>query len=244
MGMKVKLLLISLFLFTKVFGQTDTLKFSFGIKSCFGVSLLSSIDKYESNGYSKTSFGNFAFGFSSSFNIYKNISIGCELLYNHRGGGYNKINNDIIVINTNPAFKKDEDKEYYTNNYIIKSIDGPVYFKFNRYKYKFSPYFYLGATPSITTKSTYKYNTWDTQSFFADETWHTEKYENLKGSFSFGYLGGIGCNIKKFNFEIRYTNFLNNKLMIDQKSQSKNNHAFNFIISFNFCNKRTKPSIK
>lgn len=234
--MKVTFLLISLLFCANVFGQTDTLKFSLGIKSSIGISLLSNIDKYEIDDYSKTSYGNFALGLSTSFNIYKDFSLGCELLYNHRGGGFDKLNKDIKVINTNPAFSND-DKEYFTKNYIIKSIDFPVYFKFNRYKYKFSPFFYLGGAPSITMKSTYKYNTWDTQGFFANETWHTEIYEDLKGSFSFAYLGGIGCNLRKINFEIRYANFLHNKLMIDQKRQFKNNYTFNLIVSYNFYNK-------
>ncbi|MBN1184458.1 MAG: PorT family protein [Bacteroidales bacterium] len=229
--MKLRIILLGLLFSIKVFGDSDTSKFGFGVKSGFGSCFFSDIDKYELQGFSKSALLILNIGFSASYDLNKSFSLGAEVLYDARGGSYQKENEDVRVVNLS---SNKSEKAYFSNDYRIQSIDLPVYLKLTTQILGISTFIYVGMSPSVTLKSKYKYNTWDTSDYFAEETWHSETYDNLKGTFSIAYLGGLGLNVKRISYEIRYANFLRNELMIDRESMFINNHSIVLLFSFNF----------
>ncbi len=164
----------------------------------------------------------------------KSIFVCSEIHYNQRGGGFKQINNSISVIpiggNANTEY------EYNYKNYIIKSIDVPLYLRIGYNEPNALLFFNVGLSYSRVFKYVYSYNTWNLDNVIAVEDWHKTEINDSINTHSLSFLFGLGIRrtFKKCVIipEIRVSRFITEELIVDGEKQ--NSHNFLFTVSFSF----------
>lgn len=163
--------------FQRTQAQNDTTAHIFGIKGSIGTGWISEFPALEIEGYSRGFTTNYNIGFSSKHFLKRNLHLGIDLTFSSRGGGYQRVNNSIIIITigTNGQTSNSE-KAYFQKNYVTRAIETPVYMKYSLFNSHFT--LDLGLLPSLSLKTNFTYNYWDTPSQtveIVDEHWKNGK---------------------------------------------------------------------
>jgi hypothetical protein len=207
-------------------------KFSLGIKFGGGPSYFDMVDDFKNDSFQKNGLGNFIIGLMSEYKINKHFSFGSELLYECRGGGFSKINNNVMLFTVQG--NASDEKAYYYNNYNINSIDIPFFFRAGIGKNRTLFFINAGISPSIVLRYVHNYNDWEYSWYTAKQTWYREENDALDKTISLAYLGGIGFRITFHRIiiipELRFTRFFNNELIVGNVLE--NSKFYSFIAAF------------
>lgn len=165
-------------------------RLSFGVRAGIGVGNFDYIDELNSENYKNHGLANFTGGFIAEYMLSKSIYVCSEFDLNKRGGGFKKINNSITVIPI--GSNSSTQHEYDYKNYIVNSIDIPLYLRVGYNEPEAVVFFNAGMVYSRIYSRYYSYNTWNLNNVVAEDEWHTETIDSTQNKNSFAFLVGIG----------------------------------------------------
>lgn len=214
---------------------TSSGRLSIGLKAELGMCYYDNFQKYEDEGFKvdKMGPGHLSFGIISDFRINKNLYLGFDFLYDvQRGGSFEQESNF-----TNTEYsdgKLHEETAYFRRQYLVKSIDIPIYVKFGLSKSRVLYYLSAGIAPSKIKKVVYRSNSFSRLGGITTEDWDETEIKEMQGELSHSYLMGAGIriNFKRvvLNPELRFNRFASNEIIINREKQDSKN----YIISASF----------